>query len=202
MKSSAASPDAVALHPRTALKWGLIAAAALLLPAATLALRPTGANDAALIAKARSVAANTISDVAIDDAQSFRVLRGKQLKGLFVSGSGEVTRDGAGPVHGCFVVGVNADGRVRVIQTIGTDNWEAETCIAVKAVSLLKADADGTQRLVLIYDAASPNAATVEPVVLRWTGRLDRAEVDITASDKASQAGAQTIADVRAALGL
>ena len=160
MKSSAASPDAVALHPRTALKWGLIAAAALLLPAATLALRPTGANDAALIAKARSVAANTISDVAIDDAQSFRVLRGKQLKGLFVSGSGEVTRDGAGPVHGCFVVGVNADGRVRVIQTIGTDNWEAETCIAVKAVSLLKADADGTQRLVLIYDAASPNAAS------------------------------------------
>ena len=202
MNSSANASDKAAQHPRTALKWVVIAAAALLLPAATLALRPTGSSDAALIAKARSVAANTVSDVAIDDAQSFRVLRGKQLKGLFVSGSGQVARDGAGPVHGCFVVGVNADGRVKVIQTIGTDIWEAETCRGVKAVSLLKSDADGTQRLVLIYDAASPNAATVEPVVLRWTGRLDRAEVDITAADKASQAGAESIADVRKALGL
>ncbi|HPU15113.1 MAG TPA: hypothetical protein PK808_03435 [Polymorphobacter sp.] len=180
----------------------MIAAAALFLPAATLALRPTAASDAALIAKARSVAANTVGDVAIDAAQSFRVVRGKQFKGLLVSGSGEVARDGAGPVHGCFVAAVNADGRIKVIPTIGTDNWEAETCIGVKAVSLLKPDAAGTQRLVLIYDAASPNAAAVEPVVLRWSGRLNTAQIDVAASDKASQAGAETIAEVRTALGI
>lgn len=184
------------------MKCAVLAAAALLLPAATLALRPTGSSDAALIAKARNVAANSVGEVAIDDAQSFRVLRGKQLKGLFVSGSGQVARDGAAPIHGCFVVAVNTDGRVKVIQTIGTDSWEAESCRGVKAVGLLKPDATGTQRLVLIYDATSPNAATIEPVVLRWDGRLDRAEVDITASDKASQAGSETIADVRKALGL
>lgn len=201
MSSSASGRNSVP-DARTVMKFVVLAAAALLLPAATLALRPVAASDAALIGKARNVAANSIGDVAIDDAQSFRVMRGKQFKGLLVSGSGAVTRDGAGPVHGCFVVAVNADGRVRVIRTIGADNWEAESCLGVKAMSLLKADAEGVQRLVLIYDAASPNAATIEPVVLRWSGRLDRAEVDITASDKASQAGATTIADVRTALAL
>ncbi len=178
----------------------VLAAAAVPLAAATLALRPVTPGDAALMAKAQRVASNSIGDVAIDKAQSFRVMRGTQFKGLMVPGSGTMARDGAGAVPGCFVVAVNADGRVRVIPTIGTDNWEAETCLGIKAISLLKPGGDGTQRLALIYDAAAPNAAVIEPVVLRWSGRLDRAEIDITASDKASQAGATTIADVRTAL--
>lgn len=180
------------------LKWLALAGAALLLVAAGLALRPTRSSDDALFAKARAAAAaSQVSDIRIDNAQSFRVMDGGQFKGLLAAGAGQLQRADAGAVQGCFVVAVSRDGRSHFIATIGADNWEAESCTGLKAIGQIDADTAGAQRLVLIYDAASPNATVIEPVVVRWQGAFETAEIDIAASDMASQHGAHTIAEVR-----
>lgn len=180
------------------IKWLALVGAAVLLVAAGLTLRPTRSTDTALFAKARAAAGQSqVSDISIDNAQSFRVVDGAHFKGLLVTGTGQLQRADADPVRGCFVVAVSADGRSHFIPTIGADNWEAESCIGLKAVGQLDADSAGAQRLVLIYDAASPNATTIEPVVVRWQGQFETAEIDIAASDKASQHGVHTVAEVR-----
>ena len=138
-------------------------------------------------------------------AQSFGVRGGAGTQGVRVSGRGQqivAGRDNAA----CFAVLVAGQPpRLQFIPTVGAGAWEADACLGVAAVGLLRAsprpDRPALQRLGLRYRAASPHAAMVEPVILRCGAGLRGFVVDEAATAAASRAGATTLKDMaRAAL--
>ncbi len=151
--------------------------------------------DEAAIDSARLAAAEAgVTDVTITRVQSFRVMNGATQVATLVAGEGQAP-DATFP--GCFLALVQ-DGKVRVVPTISSGNWEMVTCDKVEAIALL--DRGDTLRFGAIYSASSHSGAGTEPVVLDW----DRAGADLTINEplsvKASLAGAGTIAKLRAAL--
>lgn len=154
---------------------------------ASLKLLPPA--DKRAIAMVRQ-AADTLSDVAITAAQSFKIMRGGQQVATFVAGEGRVP-DAVNA--GCFAAIVQ-NGRATVLPTIGSGAWEAETCLSTDAVGIF--GASDPVRIAVIYKAASPNAEVLEPVVLQWD-RAGRVTIDEAASTRASIAGATSVKAVR-----
>jgi hypothetical protein len=95
---------------------------------------------------------------------------------------------------GCFLALVQ-DGRTTLVPTIGSGNWEAETCGRALATGLI---ASGDTVLVgIVYEAASPNTLVREPVVLRWNRKTRTLVPDEALSQRASEKGATTISAMR-----
>ena len=105
---------------------------------------------------------------------------------------------GAPPVTACFVSLVRPSQPPPLLMTIGTGEWEAETCNAVDAIGILPA-AGGTSRAGLIYKTSSPHASPLEPVIVTWSVTQPLA-IDEAATRRASIAGADSVAGLRAAL--
>ncbi|WP_260597410.1 hypothetical protein [Sphingomonas endolithica] len=146
--------------------------------------------DPAAIAAVRR-AADRLTDITITAAQSFKIMQGGQQVATFVAGEGKAP-DATNA--GCFAALVR-DGRATVLPTIGSGAWEAETCLATSAVGIL--DAGNSVRIGVIYQAASPNAEPLEPVILRWDRGAGSFAIDEAASTRASIAGATSVAALR-----
>ena len=133
-------------------------------------------------------------------AQSFRVLDHGQQAGTLVSGRGTLPAlsSEADPVNTCFVSLVRQGSAPAVVLTVGAGDWETEACSGVAAVGLL-AGAGADNRVAIVYKAAAPHTAPLEPVILTWS-QAGALMIDGAASKRASLAGATTLAEIRAAL--
>ena len=166
------------------------AVAARMVPPLTLSRGASAAATELVQAKGRGAG---LSQVSVAADQSFRVLdRGREVATL-VTGKGTVA--GANP--GCFAAIVQ-EGRVSVAPTIGSGEWEAQTCGAPVAAALLSVSSP--VRIGVIFHAYSPNAEGDEPVVLVWDRARGTLTTDPAASRRASVAGATTISAMRQAL--
>ena len=158
---------------------------------------PSGHVTADAIAKATdSAAASGPGDPRIDRSQSCKITCGGAAVGSFLSGSGEFSNDAGAKTATCFAAFVPTEGRVSVVPTIGKGDWEAETCESVKAISTLPASG-GTARIGVLYQASSPNAEPIEPVVFDLGGGSGVLAVDTQATRKASLAGITTVGKLR-----
>ncbi|MET0373852.1 MAG: hypothetical protein ABW128_06295 [Rhizorhabdus sp.] len=148
-----------------------------------------GADDAAIMAVRQTTRGMTSATV--DRSQSFRIVdRGRHVATL-VAGKGQA-HDGM--TMKCFMALVQ-DGRTTLVPTIGSGNWEAETCGRALATGLI---VSGDIVLIgIVYEAASPNTLVREPVVLRWNRRTRTLVPDEALSQRASEKGATTIAAMR-----
>jgi hypothetical protein len=149
----------------------------------------TGADDAAIMAVRE--ATRGMTSATIDKSQSFRIVdRGRHVATL-VAGKGQAPD---AVTMKCFVALVR-DGRTTLVPTIGSGNWEAETCGRALATGLI---ASGDTALIgIVYEAASPNTLVREPVLLRWNRQTRTLVPDEALSQRASEKGAKTIAALR-----
>lgn len=145
-----------------------------------------GAENAAIMAVRQ--ATRQSKSATIDRSQSFHIVQqGRKVATLV---AGKVQAPGAVYV-GCFMALVQ-DGRTTVVPTIGSGDWEAETCGRAISMGLI-ATRNGVI-IGIVYEASSPNTLVREPVLLRWN-RKDRTLVaDEALSRQASIKGATTIA--------
>jgi hypothetical protein len=148
-----------------------------------------GADDAAI--RAVRQATRGMASATIDRSQSFRVVdRGRHVATL-VAGKGQASD---AIYMGCFMALVQG-GRTTIVPTIGSGNWEAETCGRALATALI---ASGDNSIIaIVYEAASPNTLVREPVVLRWNRKTRTLVPDEELSQRASEKGATTIAAMR-----
>lgn len=158
-------------------------------PVAT-AVRFDGPAAAAAITAVRDATA-TMDNVTISAAHSLRIMAGSGPVATFVTGEG-TSPDAT--YAGCFAALVQ-DGGATVVRTIGSGSWEAETCGGISAVGILSA----TDPVLIgaIYEAFSPNATVVEPIVLRWDRTAGTFAVDATLSTRVSTAGVTTVTAMR-----
>lgn len=82
-----------------------------------------------------------------------------------------------------------------MVPTIGSGDWEAETCVIAMATGLIST---GNPVVIgIVYQAASPNALVREPLVLRWDRKDQTLVADEALSRQASVKAATTIASMR-----
>jgi hypothetical protein len=138
-----------------------------------------------------------LRDVKIFDSQSFRLVDGGKSIVALISGSGLAKTAGQADNTMCFLEVVQVNGAVSFIPTIGTGVWEAETCLSVAAVGLIKNKAVSDKLyLAILYNAASPNASALEPVVFAWDTKRRTFVIDAAASRRASLAGASNLREI------
>jgi hypothetical protein len=132
-----------------------------------------------------------MTSATIDRSQSFRIVdRGRHVATL-VAGKSQAPD---ALTMKCFVALVQ-DGRTTLVPTIGSGNWEAETCGRALATGLI---ARGDTVLIgIVYEAASPNTLVREPVLLRWNRHTRTLMPDEALSQRASEKGATTISAMR-----
>ncbi len=159
-----------------------------------------GADQAALAAVGSAAGGLAMSDVTLFPTQSFRILQSGEPAGSLVSGQATLKPRAADaqPVSACFVSLVKPDQKPTLLTTIGTGNWEAEACNTVASVGMLPASG-GAFRAGLIYKTSAPHASPLEPVVVTWSATQPLA-IDEGATKRASLAGADSLATLRAAL--
>ena len=164
----------------------------------SLARQPaTGAQIEQVLAAARE---SGIRNGAVFAEHSARIDRDGQPIGLLVSGRG-VVKDASRENSNCFLAFIKVAGKVDLIQTIGAGEWEAESCLALQAIGVVRrSGAMAQSHIGLVYKASSPNAVAIEPVVLRWEPREATLRVDEAASRQASLAGAASLLDISRAL--
>jgi hypothetical protein len=168
--------------------------------AESLELAPLTDSTSVGAASARAAKAG-LRDVTVFPEQSFRLSLGVQPLGSLVTGRGVATGSDGRANSTCFLVIVWSDHTTDFLPTVGSGDWEAVACIAVDAVGVVaRAGGMSADRLAVIHRAASPNAATIEPVVLRWNPLTQHIAIDTASSAVASLAGATTIESVRRVL--
>jgi hypothetical protein len=86
------------------------------------------------------------------------------------------------------------------VPTVGYGGMEAEQCGGLKAVGFSATDA-AAPRLLLLYDASSPNADLHQPVILDWNAKSGRYELNEALSNYLEDAAeATSIAGMKKAL--
>lgn len=165
--------------------------------AAGLELSPVNRLQAAKSDVLNRVSKANFSNVVLFTDQTFRLNYDGAFIGTIVNGRGLLTTDGRENAS-CFVALSRPGGSTELVVTIGRGPWEAESCIEVKAVGIVANH--GRPSIGIVYEAASPNSAVLEPLVLNWNRKSRQLEIDEQASQKASIAGATTLLDVRRAL--
>jgi len=155
--------------------------------------RLAGRADAPALAAAVELARHGMSKVSATPAQSFRIMDGERHVATLVSGEG-LARDAS--YLGCFTALVQ-NKRASMVSTIGSGEWEAETCGGTIAVGILSIGE--TVAIGVLAQAFSPNAEAVEPVVLQWDPATGGLSIDQALSKRASLAGATSIDAIRRA---
>jgi hypothetical protein len=134
--------------------------------------------------------------------QSFRLSQNGALIGTLVSGRGyvqtsEKLEDGS-PIERliCFLALAQTSGAIDLVRTIGTGEWEAESCTSIEAAGIVTATGSAAQKIAIVYDAhVFPRSQLPEVVIFSWDEGAQRIEIDEAASRQAS--GATTIRDIR-----
>lgn len=164
----------------------------------SLALQPaTSAQIEQVLAAARDIG---IRNGVVFAEHSASLARDGQPVGLLVSGRG-LFKDAFRENANCFLAVVRVAGKVELIRTIGAGEWEAESCLALRAIGVVRrAGATAQPRIGLVYQASSPNAVVIEPVVLVWDPKAAALKLDDAASKQASLAGATTLRDISRAM--
>jgi hypothetical protein len=109
----------------------------------------------------------------------------------FIAGKGFDGKDN----NVCFVSLADGHGRVAVtIPTIGFNQWEAETCTATRAVSII-AQKDHRAKIAVIYEAASPNATAWESVLFDLNN--SGLTVDKVLTNKVGSQGAESVGELK-----
>lgn len=155
--------------------------------------RLAGRADAPALAAAVELAGHGMTEVRATPAQSFQIMDGERHVATLVSGKG-LARDAT--YSGCFTALVQ-NKRASIVSTIGSGEWEAETCGGTIAVGILSVGE--TVAIGLLAQAFSPNAEAVEPVVLRWDPATGGLSIDQALSKRASLAGATSLDAIRRA---
>jgi len=141
-----------------------------------------------------AAAASGLRQPAAFAKQSFQVSQDGAVVGTLVSGRATATAPDGHDNATCFAAMARGDAATELLRTVGAGDWEAESCIAVEAVGVLPNQAaPAVARIGIIYQAASPNATALEPVVLVWDDATHRLGIDAAASRKASLAGATSL---------
>jgi hypothetical protein len=177
------------------IRAALLIAALLLSPGAAradrLTLFPAGPEE---LAAARAyLSAMPLRGAELLQAGTARLQRDGQPVATLVSGREGVPE--VGHVRRCFLLVLRDNAARAPLMTIGSGEWEAETCLGVAAIGLLPTPSGQAARIGLLYRAASPNAEPTEPVVVTLDG--SDVSIDIRASQRASEAGAVTLAAMR-----
>ncbi len=132
--------------------------------------------------------------------QSFSLHQNGSSVGTLVTGRALMTVDGRENAT-CFLAFVRPDGVIDLLPTVGAGVWEAESCMSVDAIGIIRnAGTSGLIRIAAVHKGASPNTATLEPVVVSWDPQGLHMSIDEESSRKASIAGATNIASIRQAL--
>lgn len=156
------------------------------------------ANRAVLLSEALRSAVS-LADLILFERQSFDVYEDGRRVGSLLSGQGKMIVPGGNGRAVCFVAFV-ASGGVRAINTIGVDDWEAETCLSVNAIGVVSVES-GAGRVAFVFEAAAPHEVVLEPVVMILPEVAENPlAIDLAATKLASLAGATTIKAVQGAL--
>ncbi len=178
-------------------------------PAATIATEPaapaapassgkvtlSGSADAKAMTQTRTAAGDQqMTNVKVTPSQSFGLsVDGRRIASI-VTGEASLTNG----TSGCFAA-IAQGGKVSLVPTIGSGEYEAESCDKPTAVGILSSFGD-VIRFGAVFGAFSPNATVREPIVLNWSRSTSTLSIDAARSSQASQAGAQTIAAMRRAV--
>lgn len=138
-----------------------------------------------------------LHDPKLIQAQSFVVLQAGMQIGTVMSGIGSVST-GSGMTNSvCFIAWQSAGSSTPVIvPTVGSGDWEAESCQSVAAVGLLGAS-HGALYIGFIYVAEAPHTDAKEPVILSLDPNGHMLQIDAAATKRASDAGATTVQAMR-----
>lgn len=124
------------------------------------------------------------------DKQSFQMLVGKKSIGTIIAGKGFNQNDDSV----CFIGWMkNNEKAIKVTPTIGFERWEAEKCLGTEAVSLLSYK--GSDKVAVIYEAASPNATAYESVIFTVEG--SDLVIDQSLTKSFGSQGAKTIGELK-----
>ena len=127
---------------------------------------------------------------------SATIVHDGQPIGLLVSGSG-LAQDASRENSNCFLALIKTAGKVELIRTIGAGEWEAESCLSLQAIGVVRrAGAKALPRIGLVYKAGAPHGAAIEPVVLAFEPKTATLRIDEIASKQASLAGAASLLDI------
>ncbi len=142
--------------------------------------KPEG--DAPIRSALRRAESDRIGSPALFDDQSFQLRRDGRPS---VSWSRVVERGGwTRPRQHMLRALVTTSTQIQLVETIGAGEWEAESCRKPVAVGAID-----DSRIVNVYQADSPNAEALEPVVLNVEN--SRLSLDLEASRKGISGGAQ-----------
>ena len=175
--------------------WGAAIWVAMLSGAASSPVLAPGTEPTVRQTVAAAAQAGGIRRARVFADQSFRVA----AAGSILTGQGFTDQPNGGENATCFVALAAAGAPVRVVATVGRDEWEAETCLGIAAVGVIDTTGD-IVRLAVIHRAASPSGTAMEPVVIHWDTRRAQISADVPDYRRASVAGAVTVRAVRAAL--
>lgn len=147
----------------------------------------------------QSAEADKLTKVQIFEDQIFNLRLDHQQIGTLVSGRGIENVDGR-ENSTCFIVFQKSDGQSELLKTVGHGDWEAETCINVKSIGMIHSKKSTSPAIAIVYEAASPNTAVLEPVVFHFSDKEFKLTIDELNTKKASLAGATTIKNIRTIL--
>lgn len=156
------------------------------------ALKLSGAADAASVAATLAEAKRQgMSGAEVTAAQSFRITEGGRAIATVLTGKGKAAD---ATFAGCFVA-VRTGDNVELIQTLGSGDYEAQTCGGPTAVGILSSGEP--VRFGLTFRSFSQTAEETVPMVVNW----DRADgtllIDTELSTRAADSGVKTVAGMR-----
>jgi hypothetical protein len=121
--------------------------------------------------------------------------------GTLVNGWGHFVNSAGLERSACFLFLAGPEAKDGPALTVGTGDWETESCLGVKDFAIIaRPPSVAGNWLGILYRASSPNFETVEPVVLSWDEQERRFVIDAAASKRASLAGTTTIKGIEGAL--
>lgn len=161
-------------------------------------LKSVSSLDDALVSAVRNQAlAAGLHDATLIKTQSFVVLQNGKPIGMLMSGTGSLSIGNGISNGACFVAWQNAgEPAVSILPTVGSGDWEAETCRSVSAVGLLDTSSSAFS-IGFAYSADSPHATVEEPVVLSMDPIGHTLHVNAVETKRASDTGATTIKAMR-----
>lgn len=171
----------------------IIILAALLLPFSTLAAVSLKPINYRLFEKAvyQSSVKYTISGGSPVANQVFQVEIDGHKAGSFIAGQGFDVNDR----NVCFVAWAAGNNQIDdIIPTIGFNQWEAESCNATKAVSVIE-NKDNVTKIAVIYEAASPNATAFESAIFNFNKQ--GVSLNQKATESVGSDGAKSIKELK-----
>jgi uncharacterized cupin superfamily protein len=155
-------------------------------------LKLGGTADAASVAATLAEAKRQgMSGVEVTAAQSFRITEGGREVATVLTGEGKAAD---ATFAGCFVALRTGD-NVELIPTLGSGDYEAQTCGGPTAIGILSSG--NPVRFGLTFRSYSQEAEETVPMVVNWDRTDGTLLIDTELSTKAADGGVKTVAGMR-----